>query len=124
MSKSNITEEDFNNFNKSNVPRESKEKTASNIAKGMAYEEAFDTKHGRVLTKDLKDILLEDLQKIVTHKHDSSKTISENYDNLMVYINRYQAAHSLECRWEGILKTKEQGLDRIKTVSEKVKQGH
>lgn len=122
MSKNNsVTKEDFDLFYKSPLNPESKENTAKNINKGVEYETAFNTPHGKILIKDLEDILVGELTKITSHRHNPDKTIPENYDNLMVAINKYKTAESMKVRWEGILKTKEASLNRIKKVSNEIK---
>ncbi len=119
-----VTEEDVENYNNSKLPRDAKEATAKNVKKGLEYEGALNTPYGKLLQKDLGDILVEELQSIVTYKHDSAKSISENYDSLMVHINGYQTAQKLQTRWVGVLKTKESALSRIKSVSEQEKRNH
>ena len=119
-----VTDEDFYNFNNSALPKQAKENTAKNIRKGLEYENALNTPHGKVLQKDLNDILIGELSKIVSFRHDSNRSVSENYDELMVHINAYKTAQVLKSRWENILKTKEDGLDRVKSVSEQVSKNH
>ncbi|HDY68056.1 hypothetical protein LCGC14_0771940 [marine sediment metagenome] len=116
-----VTDEDFEIFKSSNIPFQAKENAAKNINKGIEYETAFDTPHGKILLKDLQDTLVSGLTKITSHKHNPDKSIAENYDNLLVAINKYQVAEEMKCKWEGILKTKDASLQMIKGESTKIK---
>ena len=116
-----VTDEDFEIFKSSNIPFQAKENAAKNINKGIEYETAFDTPHGRILLKDLQDTLVSELTKITSHRHNPEKPIAWNYDNLLVAINKYQVAEEMKCKWEGILKTKNASLQMIKGESTKIK---
>ncbi len=116
-----VTDEDFELFKGSKLPFEAKENTAKNINKGIEYETAFDTPHGRILLKDLQDTLVDELTKITSYKHDPKLTEVQNYHNVMGLINKYQAAEAIKIKWEGVLKTKDASMKRIKDKSVEIK---
>lgn len=95
---------------------------AKNINKGLSLEDAFSSPHGRVLTQDMDSVLMESLSKIMLFKHDDSKPVEQNYSNILALILEHNTALKVKARWEAILRTKESSLNKIKTISNKIKQ--
>ncbi len=116
---SGITKEDFELFLNSGVPKT--EETAENVVMGATYKTALDTPHGKILMKDVQDELVDELKKITSHKHNPAKSIAENYDNLLVAINKYQAVEAIKIKWVNILKKGEASLKRMEKVNNEIK---
>jgi len=123
MNRESISEEDFNTFQESSVSDDTKEAAAANINKGLALEDAFDTPQGKLLTRDVDSVLIENLGKIMAFKHNADLSIEQNYNNIQSLILEYSVASKVKARWESILRTKANSLKRMKIVANKGRNG-
>ena len=121
MTELKVSEEEFDTYQNSGVSAQNREITADNINKGRSMENALDSVYGKVLTKDLNDMLVEKLDEIVRFKHDKDKSVEQNYANIQALILAYGVACSVKTRQEAAIKTMEASYKRIKTISKKVK---
>ena len=114
MKNNDLNQKEFDTFMSSNVKREAKEITGENIVRGKAYEVALDSRDGKLLLQDIDDIFTDELNNILSFKHNTELSKEQNYDNLLTMINKCNTTQAVKSRWLGAVRAKDDAVKKVR----------